>query len=326
MPRTRVSHAFPNLRAASDAAEHLAERHGLGEVPDSDLPAHGEPGALELISRCAPRLAALVQRAARANAAEREDLEQAAMLGVLESLPRYNATHGTEPFTYARSYVVNALAAANRTSQAVPTPQSAHDRFWAAMAACANDSRRAREWSRLQRLTGYELLELVDAGNDLAADIMDARIARWERRGQDVDAMLGERGRGLEPAEFDAIHSALMYVSVDAPEHDAREDDAPTLAETVACPSAQTAYAEVEDRETVACILAGLESRERFILARHYGIGGVQLTDSEIAAELGISRTRVVNLRTKLVRQLAARHAERVAEQSAENSRERAAA
>lgn len=297
---------FDNLSHLSRAAERYVREYVLEDVTDTELVREwGDEGRVVLISRCAPRLRRLVARAAGAGAADREDLQQAAILGFLDALTRFDPERGTEPFTYAHTTILKELQKANRDAEPVPTRQSAHDRYCAAMDATDNDPVRAREWSRLQRLTGFEIQDEADAGNTIATDILDERIERWERAGRDVLASMAETGRGLLPADFDTIHEALNYVSVDAPLTSDPEGEAGTLHDVVGDDSTQAAYASVEDRATVSVLLPYLNERERLVVSGLFGLGGVTRTATDLADELNISRPRVLNIRKAAVTKLA---------------------
>lgn len=287
---------FDNFTHVTRTAAHYTHELVLDDVPDTELITEwGEEGHVVLLARCLPYIRRLVARAAGAGAADREDLQQSATLGFLKTLPTFDPTRGTLPTAYAHSTIVNELQKANRDTEPVPTKQSAHDRYCAAMAATDGDPVRAREWSRLQRLNGHALQDEQDAGSTIAADILDDRIARWERQGRDVVACLAETGRGLAPADFDTIHEALTYVSVDAPL--ATEGDTGTLHDVVADDATEAAFASVEDRDAAASFLAHLNEREHSIITGLFGIGGVERTATELADQWGVSRSRVLNIR-----------------------------
>jgi RNA polymerase sigma-B factor len=86
-----------------------------------------------------------------------------------------------------------------------------------------------------------------------------------------------------------AAAQAYSATSLQTPVH--REDDGPTLADLVA--HEDCGYEVVEARESLRMLLGNLPERERRILGlRFYS----QLTQSEIAAELGISQMHVSRL------------------------------
>ncbi len=86
-----------------------------------------------------------------------------------------------------------------------------------------------------------------------------------------------------------AAAQAYSATSLQTPVH--REDDGPTLADLVA--HEDGGYEVVEARESLRMLLGSLPERERRILGlRFYS----QLTQSEIAAELGISQMHVSRL------------------------------
>lgn len=294
---------FDNFTTLAHAAAWYTRELRLDDVADHDLPARGTKGHVVLISRCEPRLRKLIGRAARARAAERGDLEQAAILGFLEALARYDRERGVHPFTYAHGAIVKALQEANRAASPKPLQQKAHDRFWEAMKATDHDIAKAREWSRMKRLTGHALLAEADAGNRLAAEILDARIADCERKGQDVETMLATAERGLEPAAFDVVCAAVTYL--DAPLAGA-EADAGTYHDVIGAESPRSTYEQVEARAALTQMFDVLDARERAIVTGLYGVGGQPRTASDLADEYGLSRPRVLNIRRSALTKLSA--------------------
>src|SRR5690625_354656 len=199
-PHTEERDMYAGFENIAERAAHYCDVLMLDDdMPAAELLTYKQEGKVVLIARYLPQLRRLVARAVRANAAEREDLESAAVLGFLEAVDRGVVGRDADPYTYAYTSVVNALQEANRLASPKPVKQSASDRFWRAMGRFDNDPHLAREWSAKQRLTGHELLDLADGGDEMAREIVDARIARCEARGNDVDVMLAEGGRGLRP-------------------------------------------------------------------------------------------------------------------------------
>jgi RNA polymerase sigma-B factor len=97
---------------------------------------------------------------------------------------------------------------------------------------------------------------------------------------------------------LEGIESASAYstVSLDAPD---RSDDGPTLAETLG--AEDQALEGVENRETLKPLLSRLTDRERRILMLRFFAG---MTQSQIAAEVGISQMHVSRLLARTLSKL----------------------
>ncbi|WP_431888685.1 sigma-70 family RNA polymerase sigma factor [Nocardiopsis alba] len=291
-----------SFAALRTSASRYAAALVLDDVPDLELLEWGNAGKVVLISRCESRLAALVRKAS-IGAAERADLEQAAILGFLRALDRFDMERGVHPFSFAHSYILEELRHANRNSAARPGEDNESKRFWAAMAAMDNDPVKAREWSRLQRLTGFALQDAADAGNTLAGDILDERISRYERKGVDVLEGMALSGRGLTPDVFTEIYQSLHYVSMDAPLSTA-DDTAGTLHDVVQDDAASAAVASVEDRATVAALLSTLPERDAEIMRALFGVDGPERTATELSEEYDVSAVRIRGIRASALKKL----------------------
>lgn len=300
---------WPNFDAIAHAAARYTSEYVLEDVPSRELPEWGEPGVVVLVDRCRGQLKRMVAYYAKGERSEFADLENAAILGFITALQNYDPARGADPMTYAYHSVRRELQAACRLAVAKTLPDRQHERFWAAMDACDNVPEKARRWAELQCMGGQALQDLADAGDGMASDIITARIARWERKGQDVADMMAADGddidRGLSPAVFDDIYSALHYTSIDAALTDP-EGNAVAVADSVGDPSAQTAYVDVENRAAIARMLHVLDDRERDIIAGLYGLDGSEVPAIELAERHGISRPRVLNIRAAALRKLAA--------------------
>lgn len=286
----------------------------------------GESATLELIARYEARIRKLVNQA-YAGAAPKTDLQQAAMLGVLTALEE--SRHHADPadfFTFAYFYIRGELSEANRGHSPDAAEKHSHRYYFAAMRAADNDPCVARRWSALQRLSIAELECVAEAGGAdamLAREIVDGRVDVYERhvrrgyvgtsrgRGErkpvpSWDEYRMQTGRGLDYATFDAVHAAVTYLEdgagsgmtrLDASADTGEGDDGATGHDVTAAPDAADPFAEVENRTALAQLSATLDDREREIIARH--LGGE--TDRAIAEALGLSRPRVVNLRTAAI-------------------------
>lgn len=289
------------LTAITIQADELTDKHGWHATPDADLVGN-EDGHTVLISRHSGGIRDVVRQKGAASDAEYEDRLQSAILGFLESLTSFDAdlTNGDTVLPHAWEYMGREVVETNRTASPRPAASNDHDRFWRAMAATDNDPIRAREWSALQKLTGRQLEALSDAGNVLAADILDGRIAVWERKELDIPEMLdseASRGRGLSPEVFDAVYATLHYTHLDAAT--GHEDDASlSKHDTTEAPSARSDYETAEERIAVAQMLNHLDQRERVVISALFGVGGrEQKKVIEVAEEVGLGRSRVLGIR-----------------------------
>jgi RNA polymerase sigma-B factor len=138
---------------------------------------------------------------------------------------------------------------------------------------------------RLQELR----LQISVAGQDLSQDLGRAPTV----------AELAKRIGASEEDVLEALESAAAYstVSLDTSERDA--EDAPALGDLLGDEDA--GLENVEDRETLRPLLAALPARERQILSLRFFRG---MTQSQIAAEIGISQMHVSRLLARTLSQL----------------------
>lgn len=292
-------------RISHQIADIIADHDTLG-TPDADL-VGTEEGHLVLIVRAGGQIRDMVTRAGRVpDAAEREDLLQAAMMGYLEALKKFDPTRGTQPFTYAYPAIHEALRDANRSASPKPARRDDHERYHQAMTAMDGNPVDAREWSRLQRLRGWEVQREADNGNHVAEQLITRRIYRWENQGRDVATMMHAeegRGRGLTPLVFDAIHARVTYLDVTTPCDD--DNDAP-LYDTLEADDSQKAHNHAENTVAVQQLLTHLDDRERTVITAFYGLEGrYEHKAQEVADEIGVSRSRVLNIRKAALGKLA---------------------
>jgi RNA polymerase sigma factor (sigma-70 family) len=305
-----------NIRAAVDAAP------GWGDVPMDSLVMlakdGSEPAKLELIARCEAYIRGLVSEFRRGNGAAEPDLQQSAMLGFLAALADFVPDGRAEFTTFAYSRIRREMTEANRTASPVPVASSHHKRFFAAMRAADNDPAVARRWSALQKLSIAELetvAELSAENGPLAREIIDRRVdiyAQHEARGYvttgrgkgaqspvpEWDDYRNQAGRGLSGHEFDTIHAALTYESLDTTHgDDDGADDAdrrePVAEPVTADPDAADPFTDVDNAIALGQLTRTLEPRDADVIRRH--LNGE--TDRDIATALGVSRPRVVNIR-----------------------------
>lgn len=288
----------------------LAGRHSARnpDLAAMDLPSlveraqwGGHAAALELVTRHEPMIRKLISRASVGSAAK-TDLQQAAMEGFLASLKSYDASKGTAVFTHAHTYVIAALREANRESAPRPAASRNQAYYWAAMDACDRDAVKARAYCRLQRLSINDLEFFAEEGDTLAREILDKRIDQFDalvRRDADDapewDEYAARPGRGLDGPAFDSIHATVAYLDASA---DLGDGEGDTGHDTTGDPNAVDAFASVIERMALGQLLAALHGRDRDVMMRH--LHGD--TDRDIADALGLSRTRVVNLRAAIVR------------------------
>lgn len=287
-----------------NAARTYEEHLGLEHVPNRQLPAHGDEGIIVLAARYEDQIHGLIRNYLRS--AEYADLYQAALMALVEVLRDYDPDGSAEPMTVAYRHIQNAVRETAVASSPFLISSSAHHRYWRAMEACDHDPVLAREWAYREGLTGRELQDMADDGDDMAATILDRRIERWEREGLDVAQQLDDKtARGLSYAQFDAIHEAIHYVSVDTPVSElCGENVTQTIGDTAECHRSAAALASVETRDLVHRLLDHVSPREREALAHLTGLDGPELSVAETAHIMGIDPGRVRSLKAAALRKL----------------------
>lgn len=293
--------AFTSVR---QAAERYTYEYVLDEVGDRELLAWDEAGLVVLIARCEARIRQVVARFSGNGTVERDDLFQTAMEAFVAAMAEYDPEGSADPYTFAHYRIVQAVKDAAAES-VISMPPRIQRRFWQAMSAADHNPVRARRWSALQRLTGWALQELADAGDVVAASILDERIALWERKGYDITERMSDTGRGLEPHVFDTLHAALFYVSTDEAVPTDADGETLTYGDTIADEAAETAITTVEGMVATSAMLSALDERERRTLVMLYGLDGRgERTASDVAEVLGVSRPRVQNIKAAALRKL----------------------
>ncbi|GGQ07974.1 RNA polymerase sigma factor (sigma-70 family) [Actinomadura coerulea] len=298
-----------NFRAVVDAANGLRDQTNAGDWTEGMLVAAAKNGqewaTLELISRYEARLRRLVARA-NVDTAAVPDLQQAAMLGVLEALRKVDPDRPNEFFTYAHSFVLAELTEANRTADPKPAERNEVKRYWSAMRAVDGDAVRARRWAEYQRLSAVELEGIAEESGDvMAREIVDSRFDRWERKpnGRTWEEASAERGRGLDGPTFDAVHSSVTYLDADA--GDDGDGESLPLHETIATTDTDQTE-QINNELTALALVASLDDRDALVVNCLFGVNGeTQRTAAEVGEMLGITRPRVQNVKAAALRRLA---------------------
>jgi RNA polymerase sigma-B factor len=207
----------------------------------------------ELIRRYAPAARRLARRYARGHEAI-EDLSQAAVLGLVQAIDRFDLERGTGLSTYAFPTMVGELKRYLRNTRwTVHMPRGMQERTL--------DVRRVTEAlsGRLDRTPTP-----TEVGDALGLGVEEV-----------LDAMLAEGAR--DPA------------SLEAPRH--ADDEAASLADTIG--GGDEGFERVDERSAVAAALRSLPERERRIVELRFS---GELTQSEIAARVGVSQMQVSRL------------------------------
>lgn len=290
-----VMRATSAYRSAGKVSEH---------TPESDVVAAAQAGdeyaVMELITRLAARLRAMVSRGGEA---PRVDLEQAAMLGVLEALQTYDPNRGVAFFTHAHDAVMRGMEETVRVTDPRMVPSRSQSRYWEAMRATDYDAEKARRWSGYQRLSAAELETIADeTGDVIAREIVDARYDAWERnpKGREWEEAARETGRGLEGFAFDAIHANVTYLDVQVGDD---SGDLFTRHDVIAAD--EHPVDDAVDSIAVRQMLEALDERSAEVVRSLFGIDTPAETAADVAERLGISRPRVMNIRKEALRALA---------------------
>jgi len=196
-----------------------------------------------------------------------DDLVQVASLGLLKAVGRFDPSRGVAFSTYATHTIVGELKRHFR------------DKGWAVRAP-----------RRMQEL--YLRLGSVVAtlGQELGRSPTIAELAA------EVEVSEEEVLEALEAGQ------AYRFASLDAPVAGETDDDSDTLGGRLG--AEDRGIDDVEQRATLGPLLAELPERERLILRLRFFEG---LTQSEIAARLGISQMHVSRLLARSVAFLRAR-------------------
>lgn len=291
--------------AVTEARANRVRNPKMGEMGVPELVEYarfdGDAAKLELVSRYEPQLRAAANRA---KIAPQTDRQQAALTGFLAAVKTFDPAKGVDVYTHAHPFVLAEVRDANRDHS--PRPAAARNQayYWAAMDVCDGDAVKARRYCGLLRESVETLEPLAEAGDMLAREVLNARLDTYDacvRRDPDNAPEWAEyaarRGRGLDGPTFDAIHQSVTYLDASA---ETEDGEGVTGHDMIADPNARDPYAEIEERESFAQVLGVLESREREIIG--YYLSGQ--TDRDTADAMGLSRTRVVNIRAAAIRKM----------------------
>lgn len=194
-----------------------------------------------------------------------EDLVGAGLLGLIRALDNFDQSRGIAFSTYAVPRIRGAIL---------------------------DDLRDKDSASRSLRSRQRELREVTER---LAQDLGRAPTDHEVAAALDVDVNLLWRWK-------EALQ-ALQTLPIDRPVGADAEDSA-TLADVVADPDADEADAEIlraERREALANAIKELKSQERLVLSLYYY---EELKQSEIAEVLGVTESRVSQIRSKAIQNL----------------------
>lgn len=198
---------------------------------------------------------------------DEEDLEQVALLALVRAVERFDPTRGFSFATFAGRTIEGELKHHFR------------DRTWGV---------------RVPR----SLKDLRVAVRS-ASDELTASLGRTPRIGE-VAAHLGVPADDV--VEALGADSARTPQSLDAPSpHEDGDDGGPS---PLPDPSAETGFGFVEDRDQLDDLLVGLQPRERRIVHMRFV---QQLTQQQIADEIGVSQMQVSRLLRRALETLRAR-------------------
>lgn len=193
-----------------------------------------------------------------------DDLIQVATIGLLKSLDRFDPEREVEFSTYATPTILGEIKRHFR------------DKSWA-----------VRVPRQLQEMRLALTTATAELGQTLGRSPTVAELAKHLNTGE------AEIIEGLEAS------NAYSTISLDAPSGEGSDDDSPSLADTLGGDDLN--LDNVEDRASLQPLLDALPSRERRILVLRYF---ANLTQSQIADEIGISQMHVSRLLAKTLNQL----------------------
>jgi RNA polymerase sigma factor for flagellar operon FliA len=231
-------------------------------------PVWRKPTKDEAYRRYAPLMKYVVDRVASnvPKYVEREDLLNAAALGLFDALEKYDSGKGTKFETYAvwriRGAVLDELRAMDWASRSV--------------------RRKARTLDNMTRELDQQLGRA--ASDDELADAMDISSTEMARLLDEV--------RGV------------ILLSLNQSGNDAEEGPSGGLAEVIEDPNADDALEIIEGHQMsdlLLEIISDLSEQEKLVLALYYY---EEMTLKEIGQTLGISESRVSQIHTKAVSRL----------------------
>jgi RNA polymerase sigma factor (sigma-70 family) len=139
------------------------------------------------------------------------------------------------------------------------------------------------------------------------AQVKGARRDHEQLHGSEPTTAQLAAATGFSRAQLDNLLATdLMPRSFEEP-LDAGEGGTATFGDTVADPAAEDEYDQVLERlemQGVRELAAGLDDRERTVLAGHYGLGRPPQTLSKIGAGLGLTAERVRQIEANALEKL----------------------
>lgn len=193
-----------------------------------------------------------------------EDIMQVAYIGLIEALERYDPSAGTSFTTFAIPTMLGSIMHYLR------------DQTWALKAP-----RGLRELACSLRKLRDRLEQRLGRTPDIAEMAREARVSEE---------------RLLEAMEVEQVYQPA---SLDAETSNDDGEDCPSIGTLMGV--VDEGYRAVEVRETVRAALARLDERERTIIRRRFLD---EATQSEVAAQLGISQMHVSRLERRALAQM----------------------
>ncbi len=240
-----------------------------------DLPAKpgswSKPSKDEAYRRYAPLMKYVVDRVASnvPKYVERDDLLNAAALGLFDALEKYDSGKGTKFETYAvwriRGAVLDELRAMDWASRSV--------------------RRKARHVDTLTRDLDQRL----------------GRAASDDELAEAMEISSTEMARVLEEVR------GVVLLSLNQSPNDTEEGHSGGLAEVIEDPNTEDALDEIEKQqlsEVLVDVISDLSEQEKLVLALYYY---EEMTLKEIGQTLGISESRVSQIHTKAISRLRGR-------------------
>jgi len=246
---------------ATRAARAAAERPQIWKRPSKD----------EAYRRYAPLMKYVVDRVASniPKYVERDDLLNAAALGLFDALDKYDTSKGTKFETYAvwriRGAVLDELRAMDWASRSV--------------------RRKARHIETMTRDLDQRL----------------GRAASDEELADALDVSGNEMARLLDEVR------GVVLLSLNQPAGDSEEGNSGGLAEVIEDPAGNSALDEIERMQmsdVLLDVISLLSEQEKLVLALYYY---EEMTLKEIGQTLDISESRVSQIHTKAILRLKSR-------------------
>lgn len=245
-----------------------AARSASASRAPSDPAVWRKPTKSEAYKRYAPLMKYVVDRVASniPKYVERDDLLNAAALGLFDALEKYDSGKGTKFETYAvwriRGAVLDELRAMDWASRSV--------------------RRKARHIDTLTRDLDQRLGRA--ASDDEIADAMDVTSTEMARL-------------------LDEVRGVVM-LSLNQPAGDSEEGNSGGLAEVIEDPESDSALEKIERSqmsEVLLDVISQLSEQEKLVLALYYY---EEMTLKEIGQTLDISESRVSQIHTKAIGRL----------------------